>query len=173
MLQRPRFSALVYEFEFVEIHGCFLCREEGVVLKDLDSKWDPSDRSGKWLKLKPDYIHSESDLDALIIGKYVVNKNLFLWIILQYLKLSWKSVFKVWFGIPHYCVNRTAHAYLTTFTKMLVHLAELICNKLLLTKTVFITNSLRCLQVVIMDPDGVVVRLVTSCSLPICSSNVP
>lgn len=38
------------------------------MLKDLDSKWEPSDRNGKWLKLKPDYIHSESDLDVLIIG---------------------------------------------------------------------------------------------------------
>jgi ATP-dependent DNA ligase len=44
------------------------CRDEGVILKDLDSKWEPSDRSTKWLKLKPDYIHSESDLDVLIIG---------------------------------------------------------------------------------------------------------
>jgi DNA ligase-4 len=43
-------------------------RDEGVILKDLDSKWEPSDRSTKWLKLKPDYIHSESDLDVLIIG---------------------------------------------------------------------------------------------------------
>ncbi|CAK9216066.1 unnamed protein product [Sphagnum troendelagicum] len=45
-------------------------RDEGVILKDLDSKWEPSDRSTKWLKLKPDYIHSESDLDVLIIGGY-------------------------------------------------------------------------------------------------------
>jgi DNA ligase-4 len=44
------------------------------VLKDLDSKWEPSDRSGKWLKLKPDYIHSESDLDALIIGERVATR---------------------------------------------------------------------------------------------------
>jgi DNA ligase-4 len=51
-----------------------VCREEGVVLKDLDSKWEPSDRSGKWLKLKPDYIHSESDLDALIIGERVATR---------------------------------------------------------------------------------------------------
>lgn len=45
-------------------------RDEGIVLKDLGSKWEPSDRSGKWLKLKPDYIHSGSDLDVLIIGGY-------------------------------------------------------------------------------------------------------
>jgi DNA ligase-4 len=45
-----------------------MCRDEGVILKDLDSKWEPSDRSTKWLKLKLDYIHSESDLDVLIIG---------------------------------------------------------------------------------------------------------
>ncbi|KAL8152343.1 hypothetical protein V2J09_010103 [Rumex salicifolius] len=45
-------------------------REEGVVLKDLGSKWDPDDRSEKWLKLKPDYIRAGSDLDVLIIGGY-------------------------------------------------------------------------------------------------------
>jgi DNA ligase-4 len=45
-----------------------MCRDEGVILKDLDSKWEPSDRSTKWLKLKPDYIHSESDIDVLVIG---------------------------------------------------------------------------------------------------------
>lgn len=44
------------------------CREEGIILKDLDSKWEPTDRSGKWLKLKPDYVHTGSDLDVLIIG---------------------------------------------------------------------------------------------------------
>lgn len=37
-------------------------------MKDLGSKWEPGDRSGKWLKLKPDYIHAGADLDALIIG---------------------------------------------------------------------------------------------------------
>lgn len=45
-----------------------LIRDEGIVVKDLSSKWEPSDRSGKWLKLKPEYIHASSDLDVLIIG---------------------------------------------------------------------------------------------------------
>ncbi|GAV59686.1 DNA_ligase_A_M domain-containing protein/DNA_ligase_A_N domain-containing protein/DNA_ligase_A_C domain-containing protein/PTCB-BRCT domain-containing protein [Cephalotus follicularis] len=45
-------------------------RDEGIVLKDLGSKWEPSDRSGKWLKLKPEYIRAGSDLDVLIIGGY-------------------------------------------------------------------------------------------------------
>lgn len=45
-------------------------RDEGIVLKDLGSKWEPSDRSGKWLKLKPEYIRPGSDLDVLIIGGY-------------------------------------------------------------------------------------------------------
>lgn len=45
-------------------------REEGIVLKDLDSKWEPGDRSGKWLKLKPDYIHAGTDLDVIIVGGY-------------------------------------------------------------------------------------------------------
>ncbi|TYK03081.1 ty3-gypsy retrotransposon protein [Cucumis melo var. makuwa] len=42
----------------------------GIVIKDLGSKWEPGDRSGKWLKLKPDYVRAGSDLDALIIGGY-------------------------------------------------------------------------------------------------------
>ncbi|KAJ6679150.1 DNA LIGASE 4 [Salix purpurea] len=45
-------------------------RDEGIVLKDLGSKWEPSDRSGKWLKLKPEYVRAGSDLDALIMGGY-------------------------------------------------------------------------------------------------------
>ncbi|KAL5214254.1 hypothetical protein ABZP36_003406 [Zizania latifolia] len=45
-------------------------RDEGIVLKDLESKWEPGDRSGKWLKLKPDYIHAGADLDVIIIGGY-------------------------------------------------------------------------------------------------------
>lgn len=40
------------------------------MLKDLGSKWEPGDRSGKWLKLKPDYIHAGADLDVLIIGLF-------------------------------------------------------------------------------------------------------
>lgn len=63
------------EYEFV-MCACFVCREEGVVLKDLDSKWEPSDRGTKWLKLKPDYIQAESDLDVLIIGKNLVHESL-------------------------------------------------------------------------------------------------
>lgn len=45
-------------------------RDEGIVLKDLNSKWEPSDRSGKWLKLKPEYVRAGSDLDVLVIGGY-------------------------------------------------------------------------------------------------------
>ncbi|RLM66518.1 putative DNA ligase 4 [Panicum miliaceum] len=45
-------------------------RDEGIILKDLASKWEPGDRNGKWLKLKPDYIHAGADLDVIIIGGY-------------------------------------------------------------------------------------------------------
>lgn len=48
-------------------------RDEGIVLKDLGSKWEPSDRSGKWLKLKPEYIRAGADLDALIIGLKLIS----------------------------------------------------------------------------------------------------
>lgn len=52
-------------------------RDEGIVLKDLNSKWEPGDRSGKWLKLKPEYIRAGSDLDVLIIGVSCVHFDLF------------------------------------------------------------------------------------------------
>lgn len=45
-------------------------RDEGIILKDLGSKWEPGDRNGKWLKVKPDYVRAGSDLDVLIIGGY-------------------------------------------------------------------------------------------------------
>lgn len=56
-------------------------RDEGIVLKDLGSKWEPSDRSGKWLKLKPDYVRAGSDLDVLVIGmespSYLLQRSIF------------------------------------------------------------------------------------------------
>ncbi|KAJ6752312.1 hypothetical protein OIU85_002715 [Salix viminalis] len=43
-------------------------RDEGIVLKDLGSKWEPSDRSGKWLKLKPEVGNglSDEELDTIV-----------------------------------------------------------------------------------------------------------
>lgn len=43
--------------------------DEGLVIKDLNSEWIPGDRSGNWMKIKPDYCKSE-DLDVLLIGGY-------------------------------------------------------------------------------------------------------
>ncbi|KAG5594746.1 hypothetical protein H5410_035978 [Solanum commersonii] len=65
-----------------------LFRDEGVVLKDLTSKWEPSDRSGKWLKLKPDYVRPGSDLDVLIIGLYCLPK-VSVWLLCQL--FSWAN----------------------------------------------------------------------------------
>ena len=61
----------------------FHFRDEGIILKDMGSKWEPSDRSGKWLKLKPDYVNPGSDLDVLIIGSFFV----FIWFHLSQLRL--------------------------------------------------------------------------------------
>lgn len=61
-LKRTSFCGICFKFQKL------FSRDEGIVLKDLGSKWEPGDRSGKWLKLKPDYIHAGSDLDVLIIG---------------------------------------------------------------------------------------------------------
>ncbi len=37
------------------------------MIKALDSEWKLNDRSGTWVKLKPDYVEV-ADVDALIIG---------------------------------------------------------------------------------------------------------
>lgn len=60
--------SLMIQFRFSDYSICYVLREEGIILKDLESKWEPGDRSGKWLKLKPDYIHAGADLDVIIIG---------------------------------------------------------------------------------------------------------
>ncbi|XP_077221842.1 DNA ligase IV [Tasmannia lanceolata] len=71
-LGEPCWSLIAYDIEDVKrfFKETIENRDEGIVLKDLGSKWEPGDRSGKWLKLKPDYIHAGSDLDVLIIGGY-------------------------------------------------------------------------------------------------------
>lgn len=56
------------------------------MLKDLGSKWEPGDRSGKWLKLKPEYVRAGSDLDVLIIGVHSIFCNF--------------SLFKIWCSFP-------------------------------------------------------------------------
>ncbi|XP_012702657.2 putative DNA ligase 4 [Setaria italica] len=68
----PCWSIIAHNLEDVEkfFKDTIENRDEGIILKDLDSKWEPGDRNGKWLKLKPDYIHAGADLDAIIIGGY-------------------------------------------------------------------------------------------------------
>ncbi|GAB4853505.1 hypothetical protein Ancab_017696 [Ancistrocladus abbreviatus] len=68
----PCWSCLAYSVDDVEkfFKDTIENRDEGIVLKDLGSRWEPGDRSGKWLKLKPDYARASSDLDVLIIGGY-------------------------------------------------------------------------------------------------------
>lgn len=68
----PCWSLIAYSVDDVErfFKETVDNRDEGIVLKDLASKWEPSDRSIKWLKLKPEYIRAGSDLDVLIIGGY-------------------------------------------------------------------------------------------------------
>lgn len=68
----PRWSLIAYNMDDVDrfFKETIENRDEGIILKDLGSKWEPSDRSAKWLKLKPEYIRAGSDLDVLIIGAY-------------------------------------------------------------------------------------------------------
>ncbi|RYR58557.1 hypothetical protein Ahy_A05g024385 [Arachis hypogaea] len=56
-----------YPSPLVTMVVSFVTRDEGIVVKDLGSKWESSDQSGKWLKLKPEYIQAGADLDVLII----------------------------------------------------------------------------------------------------------
>jgi ATP-dependent DNA ligase len=44
----------------------FQLQEEGIVLKQPGSRWRPNDRSGAWLKLKPDYIHVRCQRSAAL-----------------------------------------------------------------------------------------------------------
>ncbi|XP_025824228.1 putative DNA ligase 4 isoform X2 [Panicum hallii] len=68
----PCWSIIAHNLEDVEkfFKDTIDNRDEGIILKDLASKWEPGDRNGKWLKLKPDYIHAGADLDVIIIGGY-------------------------------------------------------------------------------------------------------
>lgn len=38
---------------------CDTLQEEGIVAKQLESPWKADDKSGTWLKLKPDYFHMQ------------------------------------------------------------------------------------------------------------------
>jgi DNA ligase-4 len=45
------------------------CREEGIMIKSLDSVYKPNERKDKWIKLKPEYIDGVGDdLDLIIMG---------------------------------------------------------------------------------------------------------
>lgn len=46
-------------------------REEGILLKNVNSIYKPNTRKGGWLKLKPEYVANlVSDLDLIILGGY-------------------------------------------------------------------------------------------------------
>lgn len=46
-------------------------KDEGIVIKALDSMWTTNDRSGSWLKIKLDYVRN-MDIDAVIVGGWWV-----------------------------------------------------------------------------------------------------
>ena len=52
-----------------QLRECINKQEEGLVLKDLSSKWIPGERLNKRIKVKPDYLPTE-DLDCVIIGGF-------------------------------------------------------------------------------------------------------
>ena len=53
------------------LDAAVLAREEGVMLKDLDSPYAPGARTDAWLKLKPDYVDGiGDDLDLVVVGGY-------------------------------------------------------------------------------------------------------
>ena len=46
-----------------------MLQEEGIVVKSLNAPWKANDRSGAWIKIKPDYVH-HAEVDAIIIGAH-------------------------------------------------------------------------------------------------------
>ncbi|KAH3765317.1 DNA ligase IV [Pelomyxa schiedti] len=58
------------------LDAAILNREEGIMLKNLDSTYVPGERKQKWLKLKPEYVDGiGDDLDVLILGGYYGTGN--------------------------------------------------------------------------------------------------
>ncbi|KAF6263533.1 hypothetical protein COO60DRAFT_414207 [Scenedesmus sp. NREL 46B-D3] len=45
-------------------------QDEGIVCKQLESPWKPDDRSGSWVKMKPEYT-GQQELDCVIIAVYL------------------------------------------------------------------------------------------------------
>lgn len=53
------------------LDAAILNREEGIMVKNLDSTYLPNERKGHWIKLKPEYIDGVGDdLDLLVVGGY-------------------------------------------------------------------------------------------------------
>lgn len=50
---------------FDALDGAIQNRDEGIILKNLNSPYVPNERKGKWIKLKPDCIDSASHLMRL------------------------------------------------------------------------------------------------------------
>ncbi|EFA81882.1 DNA ligase IV [Heterostelium album PN500] len=77
-------SAKSHQFEVSEHRVCsskqeivqlldaaILAREEGIMVKRLDSVYTPGERRDKWIKLKPEYLDGVGDdLDLVIVGGY-------------------------------------------------------------------------------------------------------
>eukprot|EP01017_Pseudomicrothorax_dubius_P032816 TRINITY_DN4334_c0_g1_i4.p1 TRINITY_DN4334_c0_g1~~TRINITY_DN4334_c0_g1_i4.p1 ORF type:complete len:672 (+),score=145.76 TRINITY_DN4334_c0_g1_i4:1902-3917(+) len=56
---------------FSEFDKAIARNEEGIIVKRLDSVYEPNERSNAWIKLKGDYIEGMTDtLDLLIVGGY-------------------------------------------------------------------------------------------------------
>ncbi|GAM24471.1 hypothetical protein SAMD00019534_076460 [Acytostelium subglobosum LB1] len=53
------------------LDGAILNREEGIMIKNLDSIYVPGERKDKWIKIKPEYLDGVGDdLDLVIVGGY-------------------------------------------------------------------------------------------------------
>lgn len=53
------------------LDSAILNREEGIIIKNLESTYVPGERKEKWLKLKPEYVEGlVDDIDLLIVGGY-------------------------------------------------------------------------------------------------------
>lgn len=53
------------------LDAAILNREEGIMIKDMESTYVPNERKNKWIKLKPEYVDGVGDdLDLIILGGY-------------------------------------------------------------------------------------------------------
>jgi DNA ligase 4 len=59
------------------VHTEILPRGEGLVVKNLHSKYIPAGRNDDWIKIKPDYMDGMGEtVDGVVVGKHVLTYDI-------------------------------------------------------------------------------------------------